>query len=778
MSDVPHWDEVKKLVDNPAVPDDQKQELLKSYYSKVVNEDLTGTHNDEVEQYLDKYGVSYGDGLWDTFSRDMNPFADSVDDKYDAAHKAAKKSADQNAEANKGHNENVTRGKGTLEDAKNKEADGGVGVNNSNTLLDAGAPGLRFFRNFLPPYGKLPGTVKTNPPKGAPTDVKGTEDKYNEHRDISFKDFVTDADEMISAANTERDQHQEMANSLSGLYQHWTGPAAQASQNSFTDFDKGVATVTAGLEDTGNITNAAMHTISAAVRRKAQWLLDNDVHSDLYDGKSPAQIEVIIKCANGSASDEERKQVAGYVGVNVDDGSCDKETYKQKVPAESIKWLNTFATAVESKVEQFHNVCTSAKTTVDGAFKQITDQMGKIEGNAFAKQQHTGGHGKHNGTGDAGKHNGKHNGTGDDGKHNGTGGKHQDAGNQETGNDDSGDTTDSAGPDDAVKAAGVNTSGAPSLSDSGGGTTSPAGLDGNADGTAGIPADGEPEKVTVKHGNQTITMSHPDSSGTMTLTVDDGHGQAKTFEVDFGDADTARRLAGDFGPQGISADGDVQHVEPGKDGKAVFHDGDATFTVERAADGSATVSVDDGRGQSTEYTLDPEDGGTPAGRFGALSSAGHTADTPIGALRGDLFGGSGGESGSGGSDLTGIGASGSGGGASGGGGVPAGISADGGVGAGPAPSPGGQLGATTMGGSGTADEGLATGEPAAAGAAGGTAAGAGAAGGMPMMGGMGAGRQGGDSERGASQWRTEGQLLDDGEPWGAVRNIRGVLGED
>jgi hypothetical protein len=52
---------------------------------------------------------------------------------------------------------------------------------------------------------------------------------------------------------------------------------------------------------------------------------------------------------------------------------------------------------------------------------------------------------------------------------------------------------------------------------------------------------------------------------------------------------------------------------------------------------------------------------------------------------------------------------------------------------------------------------------------------------MPMMGGMGAGGgQGGDGERGASQWRTTGDLFDDVGEVDEVtgfRAVNGVLGE-
>src|SRR5207237_5739461 len=68
----------------------------------------------------------------------------------------AKGSADKAGKENKQHNDDVSKGKQTLDDARNRSADGGTGVGTSDDLLDAGKPGLRYFDRFLPLYGKLP----------------------------------------------------------------------------------------------------------------------------------------------------------------------------------------------------------------------------------------------------------------------------------------------------------------------------------------------------------------------------------------------------------------------------------------------------------------------------------------------------------------------------------------------------------------------------------------------------------------------------------------------
>src|SRR5205807_106837 len=158
-------------------------------------------------------------------------------------------------------------------------AGGGTGVDTSDTLLDAGKAGLRYYDRFLPLYGKLPDVVKKNPPQGATMTADFVHQRYDEHRGINFAHFTSDADEMASCANTERGEHQEMSNKLAGLWNHWTGPASHSAQDHFSGFAQHVEKITQALDDTANISKLAMRNISDAVRAKAQWLLDNDRNS-------------------------------------------------------------------------------------------------------------------------------------------------------------------------------------------------------------------------------------------------------------------------------------------------------------------------------------------------------------------------------------------------------------------------------------------------------------------------------------------------------------------
>jgi uncharacterized protein YukE len=532
MADAPSWDDVKRLLDDPDVPDDQKAELAKNFEAYDDQWSMFGTE-DRVQPYLDRYGGGY----WNTQGRqsvdalaDLNPFSGASWSEgghakqylIDSYHKA-RQSADQAGKDNRQHNADVANGRHQLEDARTRAAGGGTGVGTSDELLDAGRPGLRYFDRFLPLYGRLPGTVRKNPPPGVAMTADFLHRRYEEHRGINFTHFATDADEMTSGATTERNEHQEMSNKLSALWNHWTGPASRSSQESFGDFAQHVEKIIQALDDTAQISRLAMHNISDAVRGKAQWLLDNDRNSDTYDGKGPGQIDVIIKCASGAASDDELKQACGYVGVDLDDGACDDETYRSRVPPAAIRWLNGFAADMDGRVGAFVKTCDSTRSRVDDAFRSLTDQLGKITGDPFVTRP---------GGGDSGGHTDP-SGAGGRGGHGPGGGHHGPSGGD-------------AGPGVGGVPGARSVPGGGSLPGSGGGPPGAGGVPGSAAPTgvprppgtvpAGYapPAASPQEAVTIRDGRNNIAVARPDGQGNVRLTVDTGNGQLKTYDLDFG----------------------------------------------------------------------------------------------------------------------------------------------------------------------------------------------------------------------------------------------------
>ncbi|RZS37121.1 hypothetical protein EV193_106359 [Herbihabitans rhizosphaerae] len=368
--------------------------------------------------------------------------------------------------------------------------------------------------------------------------------------------------------------------------------------------------------------------------------------------------------------------------------------------------------------------------------------------------------------------------------------------------------------------------------------------DANGDGKPDMPGDadgdgkpdapqGKPETVTIKHGDSTITMSSPDGSGHVKLTVDNGTGPPKTYDVDFGAATGQNQgqpgvpgqpgmpipmqgrdgaVPGQGGPGGIDGPplmldengnplpqpsqgpgapvpgapvpGELP-VQPGPDGKAVIQDGDMTITVDQAGgpDSPVSITVDDGEGPPSTYTVENVEGQdspqgvaerVPADQQHVLPSL-QTPNDPMPVAPGPAT-------------VDGPGGAGPGG---GGGAEPAAAASAGAPGpseqltnaatqGGTALEPGGSVGAAAPGSMGAAQAGM----PGEAGLASAPGGGQGAAaggqgmggmgmGGMPMMGGMGGGGGGEDNERQRSQWTTEGNLFDDDTP--VVKG--GVIGQ-
>lgn len=158
--------------------------------------------------------------------------------------------------------------------------------------------------------------------------------------------------------------------------------------------------------------------------------------------------------------------------------------------------------------------------------------------------------------------------------------------------------------------------------------------------TTGMPTTGTPppETTTVQHGNSTLSMTSPDSQGMVQLTTKDANGQSHTYDVDFGKGGTTGQQTGAIpvtsheatqtavpttgtsggqdpngmmqgqqpgdpsGAQAPGADG-AQHITPDADGNAVIHDGSTTITAHEESNGQVQITVDDGSGQPTTYTI-------------------------------------------------------------------------------------------------------------------------------------------------------------------------------
>ncbi|MFD6067763.1 WXG100 family type VII secretion target, partial [Amycolatopsis lurida] len=116
--------------------------------------------------------------------------------------------------------------------------------------------------------------------------------------------------------------------------------------------------------------------------------------------------------------------------------------------------------------------------------------------------------------------------------------------------------------------------------------------------------DGERETLKVKQGDTTFEMTEPDKDGEMEIKVGDGSGPAKDFKLDWTGEGDDSKLGSTPGSDDGKPDKDGVH-RPGPDGKIHIQDGDVKITAERpdGPSGPTVVTVDDGTGKPTTYTL-------------------------------------------------------------------------------------------------------------------------------------------------------------------------------
>ncbi|ALG13841.1 hypothetical protein [Kibdelosporangium phytohabitans] len=186
------------------------------------------------------------------------------------------------------------------------------------------------------------------------------------------------------------------------------------------------------------------------------------------------------------------------------------------------------------------------------------------------------------------------------------------------------------------------------------------------DGGAGKPTGGE--TVTIDEGGHKISVTSPDSNGHVKVTVDDGTGKPKTYDMDFSQPGTGapgtpgtgtpgQQNPVQFGPDGqpvqtlpAPAGGDpaAETLKPGPDGKIVLQDGDVKITAEHppGQPDQVRLTIDDGTGEPTSYLLDysDKDGGAQALKaepaYATLDGSQNIADRQAAQAQGFAGGGS------------------------------------------------------------------------------------------------------------------------------------------
>ncbi|MCR3719795.1 MULTISPECIES: WXG100 family type VII secretion target [Prauserella salsuginis group] len=807
------WEETKEILDDPYVSADTKQAVLGRY-------SMSGDGNDAAEDYYEKYNVTphpypggyggdpYGGGSWgnyDGYDSDKDPYERAREESEEGSYRG--RQIESKLEDNSGE----------LDQAQppGSSSSSTTSITTSDELLELAKDALDTFHKFLPIDAEAPADSQhIDGPLDYASDIR---ERYWEQGGIDFQKFLDDAEQLRKAHGTLQELQKSTQQDLNSLYRDWTGDAANASYQRYSeDIEPNSNELIEHLSGASEVIETAVRTVFDTVKYKAEQVIQ--LYTPTVGQATPDVARKVMKLARGDFDNQDQVlEVAAWVDsvcgsnlestIRADDCGLNDEN-KELVITETKTWIRESwnVDLYENLYASFKSLCDSTKEAVDQAYGTLNEYLGEYE-NGFPAQP--------GGQQPGGQQPGVDAGVGTPGAGAGTPGGGAGTPNVPT-----------PGPGVSTPGGG---GGAPGGGASGGGGGAPAtptpevptpespempefetpgpgtGGPGNSDGSdtdvttpqADLDTDGEPDsllgtpggdrdKLTVEEGDNKLEITEPDEDGRMEISVDGGEGPLKDYQLDFGADDNAAGTGepGDFGPKGTGGAGDGaagdKVYRPDPDGKIRIEDGDMKIVAERpdVPGGPTLVTVDDGEGEPTTYTLDGLDDGSGGG-IGSLSGD-FTPSSSISGDLGDTAAGAGagaggvGAGGVGGSDSIGAGAGSIGAGAgSVGGGGGGGFSAEG------EPQQPLDEGSRTSGT--TAPP--ASGAPAAAAAPSGGDAGGGAGGGRggmgggmmgAPMGGAGAGGQGGGQER-TSSYRIDGGLFDGSE---SPQAITGTIGDD
>ncbi|WP_410662998.1 hypothetical protein [Amycolatopsis sp. lyj-84] len=619
--DIPSRAEVEKILNDPNIDRDTKRELALNYIDYIEDESPESCgFASEAERNGFRDYIKSMNGDWitesdigsnDAYLEDVQAAYKTAQEKYDAS-QAAGRQGDRDA-LNK-------------DAAKNQEIAGRAtetdpGCANSNDIMVPGLSGFKVYENFHPLYVRA---VSLSKAVGAVVAIETLRTAYHEQDNIPFNLFKASADELTAVSTAIAGSAQDVSGKLGSSLGTWDGAAAdqaRAYQKAYSDKTGLVAEAFKAAGDGLLRTNAS---VGKFCREKVDWL--QKWYTDNIDGATTQDIERIIRIADGSCSQNDIIHCIKFLSIeaknafNDDGGDIDQSTIDEVLKPQAVEWLGkVFVGWFGKHIENFQLVCKNTRDAINGAWKAYFDSLGQVVENPYGdlgKTPETGGE-KPVEKGGGGKD------TGAGGPSSGGGGKSSGGGGQmpppsaveykqpeppEVPGQEKNPVTDK--PLDVDPATGEPYPIDPRTGEA---------IKSDTDGT-------RPETVTVEQGDRKISMAEPGADGKMGISVQDGAGQAKDYNLDFGDGkatpgtgdaaggpvhrDTAERLDQQSASRPAANPGQV--YQPGPDGKIHIEDGGLKITAERPGgpDGPTLVTVDDGSGHPSKYTLGEDE---PAG---------------------------------------------------------------------------------------------------------------------------------------------------------------------
>ncbi|RZS37118.1 hypothetical protein EV193_106356 [Herbihabitans rhizosphaerae] len=260
--------------------------------------------------------------------------------------------------------------------AKNTEASGGSGIADSNTLLDPGAVGLRFFEWFGPSY--VLWTEKH---------VGGIFEAYDEFRGIALEKFRSDARGFgrigahLDEATTDLDRDVRAARAA------WTGGAAEIAEEHSRVLLSGGRAVTDGVSTASSLVAEGIRLVESQVLERARAVLG--LWTDHIAGMNPHHVELVVLAAKGRLKEEHLpllESVPLYephrsylAGSRIDTGQ--KLTIYGHLASQ---WLTgTFVPAFDAHKSSFDSICSATKNAVGEGWTGIVDGITALDANPF-----------------------------------------------------------------------------------------------------------------------------------------------------------------------------------------------------------------------------------------------------------------------------------------------------------------------------------------------------------------------------------------------------------
>ena len=640
--------EKRELLDSPYVSNDHKKMLLAGL---AADGELSES---EINDYSNRLG--------------MDP--DDVED-YDSsfARGAYSKMGDGAVEeARAQHTKGEAQARTNEELGTSWDALKGGGFGTSDEIIDQGVVGLKIFDTFHPRFVKAGGqdnAGQTGDVGFAALDPASLRATCDELRGIDFNAFRTDADSLNQVVQGVDDSRNTLAQAWSNNLAGWTGGAAEAANQYKAKFDGAVATLDSGMKPVPGAITTAADTIQQQVTDFAK-----KIHNLYGDGKmgamTPEEVDAALEGRDKLPGVIEELQnkieelnnrswleqgldflgnlaagvlgflVAGPIGAiaavtgvqfakEITEDNINEELGKYQQALSGIhqrlqQFVQDYSTKASSVHEQMQTAAQGINETYQTLFTTATGD-GKLQTNPFEQlgatpdfeDQDKSGGGGGNGGGGGGS------GGGSGGGGTGSGGASGGGGGGVPVGGGGGPAVDAGIPPQPTDPAQAGPA-QPGAIDPLTGQPMPAGTQ-------------QPETVTIKDGDREISVQSPDGQGHVKLTIDDGTGKPKTYDLDFGAAmgmpgapgvpgvpgqpvpgvGDPLAGAGPGDPSGAAGQPNVEHAQAGPDGKVVIHDGQTTITAERppGEPDQVIVTIDDGTGNPTTYTLDYQDPTSP-----------------------------------------------------------------------------------------------------------------------------------------------------------------------